>query len=198
MKVADDQDVDVGEQAEEPLDDEDRQRQRDPFRRGIGARAARDRPANAPAQPDELADGGEVGGGDHRAHRRDGGGRRSVEERQPHEEDDEQRPDDEARPQAQVGPVEAARDPVLYLADRLHRQHDGAEVERDQIVALEVIAEDARPAAPMPATSVAERRALRRLPRMMPRSSDVARGRGIPEQGAAPRSGSRDRQARRE
>ena len=40
------------------------------------------------------------------------------------------------------GPVEGAGDAVLDLGQGEHRQGDGAEIERDEVVALEAVAED--------------------------------------------------------
>ena len=105
------------------------------------ARPGRHHLADAALEPDELADGGEIGGKDHGAHRGDRVGRPAEPDGERHEGEDEQRADDIGRPQAEVRPVEGARHAVLDFAESEHRQGDGAEIERDQVVARDMVAE---------------------------------------------------------
>ncbi len=144
-QVADDQNVDVGEEDEEAFDDEDRQGDRDPRHRLVFAGAARHDARDFAPKAEELPDRRQIGRADHRSHRRhrvsgssepDGGG---------HEDDDKQRTDDIGRPQGEVRPVERTRERLLYLADREHRQRDRSKIERDQVVARNGIAEEVEP-----------------------------------------------------
>ena len=147
-EVTDDDDVDIGEEVEEALDDEYRQGDADPHHGLEMARPGRHHGADAAFERDELAERGEVGGDDGGCHRGDGARWPAEPHRHPHEKEDEERPDDVGRPKAEIGPGEAARQPFLDLADGEHRHRDGAEIERHQVIVGEAVAEgvEAEPA----------------------------------------------------
>ena len=135
---ADHQHVGVGEQEEEALDQEDRQRHHEPFAEMHGAQAGRQLAVDARRHADKLGDGGGVGGEDGHDDRRLGVGLKAGDECRAHEDEDQHRAHQIGRRQREDRPAVRPRQALQHVGQRDHRQADEAEHEGHDVVALDV------------------------------------------------------------
>ena len=129
------------EQQVEAFHHEDRQRGGEPGARAVGLRAGLDLLPQPPVHRQRLADDRDPGGGDRGEHRGRGIGRQLQPVSRAHRADQQQRADDVRRHQREIDPVVGARHAVLQAAEREQRQAGAGDVERHDLVGVEVRAE---------------------------------------------------------
>ena len=136
------QHVRVGEQEEEALDQEDRQRDHEPLPEMDGHRSAGQFQLDASGDAGELDHAGRVGGGDGGQDAGSGIGREAGPHGKRHEGQDQQRTHDVGRRQGEQRPGMGAGDALQQVRQRDHRQAQRAEQERNDIVALHPVGQE--------------------------------------------------------
>ena len=166
------QHVGVGQQQIEALDQQDRQRDREPAAEIVGLRARLDMAAEPAVQHDHLADHRDPHRGGAGQHRGGGAEIEAEHEGAGGEADDQRLAHDELRHQAEPHPVMRAGDAVLGVGDDEGRQRQAADIERHDRVGVDPRRQQSSPRPPAAARRRTETaNVIQRLPDRKPRSS---------------------------
>ena len=139
QEEADHENVGIGQNVDEPLDEEDGQRDHHPAAHSEGARARRSLTLGAVRDRHELEQGGRIDGDDGGVHAGFGTGRRADRNRDDHQDQQQERAHDIGRQHGVERPGMAPRHPLHQVRKPHHRQADHAEQERHDMMRLDPV-----------------------------------------------------------
>ena len=139
---ADDDDIRIGQQKAEALDEEDRQGDLEPAGEIDLAIATVVAVHQAAIDQEELSECRQIGCGERCLHSGDSGCGRTAADGQKHDGQDQGRTDDIGGAQAEQCPAIGARCAVKHVAKRDHRQGEDGEKEGDEVIVLDSVAEE--------------------------------------------------------